>query len=156
MQEEESSDVAGTAEDGSELPRPTPDEDLTELDLDELIERLPPIEGEHVWDREERKWSLRPEVTEFARRLDERVELSDEEWREVLLRSGAIQVRERWPEGRPFAITLQPPEWLGDEFHILMGPKRRDLRFVEIGGVDPIGNRLGRLYREIGKLTPRF
>lgn len=97
---------------------PAPVEDVTALTLDELIERLPRIAQESDWIGDElvggdrSPWVTRPEVFELERRLEASVALSASQWREALVRSGALRLRERWPRGVPFAVSMRSPYWL--------------------------------------------
>ncbi len=53
-------------------------------------------------------------LDELGRRIDGGLALTDEEWRAVLLASGAVGFREHWAASEPFAVWTNPLEWLGN------------------------------------------
>jgi hypothetical protein len=86
--------------------------DLAALTLDELIAQLPTVGTEFAWNRETKKIEYAPAVEEFERRLLAGVAPTDGQWRNALVRSGAIRWHEKWPATEPFALSMQVPKWL--------------------------------------------
>ena len=73
--------------------------DLTKVDLDALIEMLPPTGCEGV------------AATELHRRLGEGQRMSDVQWERALLVSQVLRYRSKWPAEFPVAMSIQEPEW---------------------------------------------
>ena len=84
-------------------------DDLSQLTLDELIERLPPVGSEWVdVERDE----LVPAALEFRERIEHGAALTAEQWRRVLLGTGVLRLRDRWPASQPFALSMRKAGWL--------------------------------------------
>ena len=79
-------------------------EPVAELTLDELVARVPSVDGGAAG-------SERLEE-ELERRLKAGVELSNEQWKHLLLENGVLGVHHRWPAGEPFAVSAREPDWL--------------------------------------------
>ncbi|MCK6449031.1 MAG: hypothetical protein L6Q99_21760 [Planctomycetes bacterium] len=86
--------------------------DVAQLALDELITRLPLVHEECDWDSKRNVATCDPALMEFLRRLQSGARPSDEQWREVLVRTGCLRYRDRWPVDRPFAVSMRMPVWL--------------------------------------------
>jgi hypothetical protein len=84
----------------------------TQLSLDELLARLPQVEQDRRYDPLAQEWVTTPAADEMARRLQAGMTLSDEQWRETLLRTGVLRFRSRWPAGHKYAVSLRRPSWL--------------------------------------------
>ncbi len=86
--------------------------DLSGLSLDELIARLPRI-GVPFRLQESRASLVRREAgLELGRRILTGAELSNEQWRNALLNSGALRYRSQWPKDRDVGVSLGVPSWL--------------------------------------------
>lgn len=97
---------------------------LQDLTLDELIDRVPRVEAELVQYRES---SVIPATSaELHRRLARGDTLTSDQWRRLLLGTGTLRVRERWPAGEPFALSLRKPAWL-EPLVIVLDPLRTDV-----------------------------
>jgi hypothetical protein len=82
------------------------------LSLDELLARLPPVNQESQRDPVTGQWVLVPAVEEMIRRLRSGAKLSDEQWRDTLLGTGALRFRPKWPGDRQYAVSMRIPAWL--------------------------------------------
>lgn len=92
---------------------PSVGEDLTNLTIDELMTRLPPIGME--WNHEgvvPANWTLVPAAQEFRKRIESGTALTPEQWKHVLISTGVLRLRERWPITEPFVVSLRVPGWL--------------------------------------------
>jgi hypothetical protein len=87
-------------------------------------------------------------------------DLSDDDWRALLLKSGIIYTRAEWPAGRPLAIGMAYPLWLTDLLGSvsvsarLSGAKR--VSTTQTWGGCALGNdgeREQRRYQEVGNLS---
>lgn len=87
-------------------------ENVRERSLDELISLLP-RNSDYRWDANKRRVVMDPIAAELRSRLDSGAQLSGDQWRAALLRSGAIRWRALWPESHPFALSMRCPAWLG-------------------------------------------
>lgn len=104
----------------------TPGRDAAEIPLGELVARIPRVDAP----------SSDPQTVEacaeLARRLKAGVALSSDQWKHLLLDTGVLSVRPRWPVGEPLAVSALGPEWLVHErivLHpILGGPGLSDIR----------------------------
>jgi hypothetical protein len=88
------------------------DEDLSRLSMDELIARLPPAGLEWRWRSDLNDGVEDPASLEMERRIATE-QLTDDQWRSVLLERGTLRFRKRWPRDRDYAISLTVPRWLG-------------------------------------------
>lgn len=109
--------------------------DARSATLDQLIEQLP-RGSDRTWDRISNKLVQDPIAAEFGERIGRGELLSDDQWRAALVRSGAITIRERWPVGSPFAISLRVPSWLGAA-QILVEPGSPNLCRASAGARGP-------------------
>ena len=87
--------------------------------------------------------------------------LSDEQWRRALLRSRAIEVRERWPVDVRFAVGMEVPRWLPSAVQIRAIADHPELSAAAAGSLHPswCGNcsessLLRGRYQELGMLPP--
>jgi len=108
------------------------DEQLENLSLDELIDRLPPAGKEWRWDHALEDGVEHPASQEMRRRLLDGAELSDDQWRRALLGTGAIRYRHRWPKDESYRLSLTVPRWL-DLAQIRLDAHGTILRPVEVG-----------------------
>jgi hypothetical protein len=118
---------------------------ITELPLDVLISRLPFVGDENVYDKQTQEWVDKPEVSEFVRRIAAGVKLSDKQWRAVLLGTGILELRERWPVGMPYAVSLTLPVWLDEGGTIELRPVGTNLDSAHLSAPRPGGCGLGML-----------
>jgi hypothetical protein len=109
-------------------------DDPHELDLDALIDRLPPIGSETVYNGE--RWELRPLPAEMKSRVEGGAKLTGEQWKRALLRTGALRIRTPWALPMPAAVSMRVPAWL-DVTRIRMVPWDRRLNAVEVGSLVP-------------------
>lgn len=115
--------------------RPTSDAQeasLSELPTQALLERVPKAGCEWRYDRVNQTGIEDPFSAELARRLAAGASLSDQQWRYVLVKSGAIIVRDKWPSEYPLAISMTVPRWLGLT-QIRARPRLKSLRSAQAG-----------------------
>ncbi len=139
-------------------------EDLTSLSDLELARRLPPVHSERVWLADGSGLVgygvlvLRPEAQEMQRRLDQKRDLEDAVWREALERCGAIKMRRRWLAGRPLAVSIEIPRWLGDA-RLSVSPVTAGLH-AAVATRSPkcfnaeVAEREANFHQELGELAP--
>jgi hypothetical protein len=84
----------------------------SQLSLDELLARLPRVDQEQRYDALTRQWVAVPAVEEMIRRLHSGAKLSDDQWRETLLRTGVLRFRSKWSADLSCAVSLRRPSWL--------------------------------------------
>lgn len=132
--------------------------DLKHATIDELITLLP-NEEDGLWDASVAKYTINPAVEELKRRLDSGTSLTDKQWREALINSGTIRVRNDWPTGVPFAVSMRDPRWLGLS-EIRFVPRMTGLTSAMAGmlhgstcGTFIMGMRADALYQELGTLS---
>lgn len=129
---------AATALGQTELPprstsndRAATSDDLTQLDMDALIQRLPPAGLEFRLDGESGKFSEDPASVEMRRRVVT-VNLTDQQWRNALFGTGAIRFRDRWPRNAEYSVSMTLPRWLGIA-QIRVKPRLAALRERSVG-----------------------
>lgn len=105
-------------------------EDLSMLRMDALIERLP-AERED-WLRDEDGWRLLPAASEMKARLERGAALTGEQWSRALRRTGALRHKSRWPQDRPFALSMRAPGWL-PVTQIRMVPRQPGWESAQLG-----------------------
>jgi len=99
--------------------------------LDQLIAELPE-EDDWIWNSATGSLVLDPIAAELRDRLARGVQLSDDQWRAALLRSRAVQFRERWAAYHTFYVSMRIPAWLGAS-QIRIEPRNPGLRSAEFG-----------------------
>ena len=132
-----------------------------ELTLETALAQLPSIEQQGKFDLHKKEWDFVPAVDWLSEYIAQGGTLTDEQWREALLRSGAIRMRARWPTDLPLAISIEIPVWLGWYTEIRLTPADASLRPATGGTMSRItcGNcadgawRRAR-YQELGTLAP--
>ena len=105
---------------------------LSEIPLEALLAHVPKAGCEWRFDHVNYTGIEDPVSVELGRRLSAGATLSDEQWRYVLLKSGAIIVRENWPSDTPFAISMTVPRWLGTT-QIRAIPHLKALHSAQVG-----------------------
>lgn len=133
-------------------------EDLTRLDIEELIRRLPAAGCEWRWDNARGEVVTDPAAEEMARRITAGAKLSDDLWRVALLSTGAVRFHPKWPKDEDYCISLAVPRWLGIA-QIRLDPRSHEMRattvgelFVGLSGTGAmIDARDARLGRRLGK-----
>ncbi len=93
-----------------ELRIPDQEPDLTELSLNDLIERLPTLENEFWFEADDLR--VHPTSLEMDRRLINGVTLSDAQWKRAFDVTGAFRLRSRWPDGNLIPAFMAVPGWL--------------------------------------------
>ena len=134
-----------------------------ELTLETALAQLPPIEHQGTFDRDKGEWDFVPAVDWLTEYLAHGGTLTDEQWRQALLRSGAIRVRTRWPADLPLAVGIERPVWLGWLTEVRLTPTDSSLRPAKGGTMLPVscgncadGRRRRARYQELGRLAPGF
>ena len=100
--------------------------------LDKLIAQLPQVDSEGKWDEEKKEYVENSICCTLRGRLARGGKMTDAQWRKALLDSGAIRIRDRWPEGEDFAISMRKPGWLGVA-EIRMKPRTKGLKEAKAG-----------------------
>lgn len=108
-----------------------PPEDLSTLTMDELIARLPPTGGECLWDAEFQSRVVNPATTEMTRRM-RTATLTDEQWQTVLISTGALRMRHKWPADFPYMVSATVPFWL-EVSQIRLRPRLDGMRSFDAG-----------------------
>jgi hypothetical protein len=88
-------------------------QDMRQLSLDELIDRLPRVGFESIYDADRGFYVDDPSSAELQRRLEASVAMTDEQWQSALLRTGSLRCRPVWPVELRFAVMMRSPRWLG-------------------------------------------
>lgn len=88
--------------------------DQQPVDLDSLIDSLPPAEHPRPWNEEAKERQEDPANKTLRRELGRSLHPSDDQWRRLLLQKGVIRHRDKWPDNVPFAIGIRVPAWLPD------------------------------------------
>ncbi|MCB9915539.1 MAG: hypothetical protein H6828_10375 [Planctomycetes bacterium] len=116
------------------LPPPASVEDVTALELDALIERVPVVGREFVLDAEAGPGEVRRDryAEELRRRLDEGLAPSVAQWRRLFVRTGVVHVPARWVAGVPFAVSLREATWL-DGCELQLVPTWTGWRTAQVG-----------------------
>lgn len=106
---------------------------VAELDMNELILRLPPAGKEWTGERSEEGDRIDdPASDEMRRRLDDGAQLTDEQWQNALLLSKAIRAHKKWPRNEQFRVSLTVPRWLGIA-QIRLVPQLPELKSTSVG-----------------------
>ncbi len=100
--------------------------------LGKIIGQLPRVDGEGKWDEGKKKYVEEPACNALRKRLAEGQRLTDAQWCKALLDAGVIRVRNRWPEGEDFAISMRQSGWLGVA-EIRMKPRTNGLKEAKVG-----------------------
>jgi hypothetical protein len=117
-------------------------EDLHQLAMDELIERLPSVGCDGTSD-ERGRFTLDPVVAELRSRLEQGVRLTDAQWQRALLVSKVFRFRETWPAGISFDLSVHEPLWTSTSADPAIGTRIRailkdpELKAVEAGILYP-------------------
>lgn len=88
-------------------------QDAASIPLAELVARIPHVD--HPWSDPENAEAC----AELERRLKAGVTLAGDQWKRLLLDTGVLSVRPRWPIDEPLAVSALGPEWLVDERIVL-------------------------------------
>ena len=97
-----------------------------------LSDNCPRVDGEGKWDEGKKKYVEEPACNVLRKRLAEGQRLTDAQWCKALLDAGVIRVRNRWPEGEDFAISMRQSGWLGVA-EIRMKPRTNGLKEAKVG-----------------------
>ncbi len=103
---------------------------LEDLDVAQLLSLVGEAERRprFLQPVESKSWQA---LVEIGNRVEDGDDLTDEQWREALLASGAVGFRERWVASEPFAIWMNAPTWLGNA-EVRLTP--RDPRLARASG----------------------
>lgn len=104
-------------------------EDLSALSLDDLINRLPSVDAEGVYDDRAHEWVPMPEVVEMRSRLADGVTLSQSQWQRALTRTGILLCRPKWPVGGPVIVSMETSAWL-PRIDITLTPRNAGLNHL--------------------------
>src|SRR5262245_6863708 len=104
--------------------------DLSSVPLAELLAGLPDAAEELRWDEQKRTWAEDASSVELRRRIIHG-DLADGDWPAALRAAHVIAVPRRWPKGRPLAVSLTPPLWLGTPGWIEITPRLVGARKVQ-------------------------
>lgn len=134
-------------------------EDLSGLNIAELIQRLPAAGCEWRWDDARQDGVTDPAAAEMKRRITRGTKLTDEQWRLALLSTGAIRFHPKWPQEEEYCVSLTIPRWLGLA-QIRLNPQLAGLHATQVGELlqgfsgtgAMIDARDARMGRAIGKL----
>ena len=138
-------------------PRENKQSDWAAMSMADLIAELPEAGEELIWDAAVPEWYEHPASLELRARIV-RGELNDEDSVRALKAARVIAFHEQWPEGRPLAISLRSPLWLGWSGRVEVNARFPDAQHVKqrvIYGGCAVGNdsrRAEREYIEIGAL----
>src|SRR5262245_52408814 len=108
-----------------------PTEQLGQHPLDELIDHLPRV-GEEWIRASKSRWNLVPAAQELENRIEHGEAFTAQQWERALLETGALRVRKRWPQGEPFAVSMESPGWLGGK-RLRLQPRSRELSAAQVG-----------------------
>ncbi|MBI5434980.1 MAG: hypothetical protein HZA52_19255 [Planctomycetes bacterium] len=98
----------------------------TTLTLDQAIDRLPRDGAGGHWDDRTRKWVHEPAVDVVREHVADD-DLSDEQWRRAIARTGVLRWRDAWPVGTEFAVSMRRAAWL-DTANLTLLPRVRGWR----------------------------
>lgn len=112
-------------------------EQLQNLSLRQLIDRLPPADTRPRWDDDLQTVVEHPASEEMRRRLITGTELSDDQWRQALFGTGAIKYQQQWPMNESYRLSLTVPDWL-DLTEIRLAARGVDLRPASAGTTLPV------------------
>jgi hypothetical protein len=86
--------------------------DYASMSMSELIKHLPPAGMEFLCGCKENPDGEHPASKELNLRLRAGAKLGNEEWRDVLLATGAVRFRRKWPRNESYAVSITKPVWL--------------------------------------------
>lgn len=80
--------------------------------IDEIIGLLPPNEAEFCYDNLKKELIENPIVIDMRQWILDGNQLTDDQWRNALMRSRAILMRDKWPANEPLRVCIQETRWL--------------------------------------------
>ncbi len=120
---------------GAQVASQSDEAQMQGLTLDELVAHLPTAGSEWIGDGTQ--WTIAPAAAELKRRIEQGVERTEEHWKRVLLATGVLALRERWPASEPFAVSMRLPSWLG---RVTLAPLDERLAVAQCGFPSWCGN----------------
>jgi hypothetical protein len=134
--------------------------DLSSLSLPDLLKLLPDAENEFQWLPDNKEWVEWPASKELRKRIH-RGDIPDDQWPALLKAGSVIAVPAKWPKGKPLAVWVIPPVWLGSIGKVEVTPRLPHARttdhIVLYGGCGLYNDseRAARQYVEVsGPLAP--
>jgi hypothetical protein len=103
---------------------------MASLQLDALIRELPHVDAPQA---------ARTDAAsrELARRLHAGVQLTGEQWKRLLLSTGTLRIRTRWPVDEPLTVSMRWHPWLRGHDLVLV-PQRTDVQLERATVGEPL------------------